>query len=331
MQIRRTDHGNIDTLLPQQRMRRSVSNILPLTAGPVNVSEVERWLSLLGGGLLALYTLRRSLGTVVLLGGAGALLYRGLKGQCPLYQAMGLSTVAPDSRRQALAASLGLTSSHGLCWRVPKSDRKRCVHAYVDLGWGVREWGISVGIPPRTAADIRRSMIASKEKTMQTLWLLGGLGLGAGLMYLMDPEKGAERRDVVRGHVRDYGRETGDLFDGTRRTLGRQAQAAPRSDSRAVQTPAGAGGTAADASRGEGPAPWPLPPGLCRARVGLGYLLEPQGGPQRRAQLREKVRAYWHTTETLLSSAPGMERTLLRVKGGRMRPLRTRHEVPQQC
>ena len=60
---------------------------------------------------------------------------------------------------------------------------------------------------------------------MQTLWLLGGLGLGAGLMYLLDPEKGAERRDVVRAHVVDYGRQTGDLLDDTRRTLGRQAQA----------------------------------------------------------------------------------------------------------
>jgi uncharacterized membrane protein len=60
------------------------------------VGDGERWLSLLGGGLLALYTLRRSLGTVVLLGGAGALLYRGLKGQCALYQAMGVSTTAHD-------------------------------------------------------------------------------------------------------------------------------------------------------------------------------------------------------------------------------------------
>jgi uncharacterized membrane protein len=83
--------------IPQPRTRRSIANVLP-AAGPVNVGEVERWLSLLGGGLLALYTLRRSLGTVILLGGAGALLYRGLKGQCPLYQTMGLSTVAHDSR-----------------------------------------------------------------------------------------------------------------------------------------------------------------------------------------------------------------------------------------
>ena len=75
--------------------RRSVANDLP-AAGSMNVGDGERWLSLLGGGLLALYMLRRSLGTVVLLGGAGALLYRGLKGQCALYQAMGVSTAAHD-------------------------------------------------------------------------------------------------------------------------------------------------------------------------------------------------------------------------------------------
>jgi len=76
---------------------RSVARALPAN-GSVNVGDGERWLSLLGGGLLALYTLRRSLGTVVLLGGAGALLYRGLKGQCALSQAMGISTMAHDSQ-----------------------------------------------------------------------------------------------------------------------------------------------------------------------------------------------------------------------------------------
>jgi uncharacterized membrane protein len=77
--------------------RRPVANTLP-AAGPMNVGDGERWLSLLGGGLLALYMVRRSLGTVVLLGGAGALLYRGLKGHCPLYQTLGLSTAASDPR-----------------------------------------------------------------------------------------------------------------------------------------------------------------------------------------------------------------------------------------
>ena len=78
-----------------QPRTRPVANALPANR-PVNVGDIERWLSLLGGGLLALYTLRRSPGTIVLLGGAGALLYRGLKGQCPLYQSMGLSTGAYD-------------------------------------------------------------------------------------------------------------------------------------------------------------------------------------------------------------------------------------------
>ena len=83
-------------VIPQPQTR-PVATALP-AAGPVNVGDGERWLSLLGGGLLALYLLRRSLGTVVLVGGAGVLLYRGLTGQCPLYQTMGLSTVAPESR-----------------------------------------------------------------------------------------------------------------------------------------------------------------------------------------------------------------------------------------
>src|SRR5438105_10700111 len=70
----------------------------------VNVGNMERWLSLLGGGLLALATVQRSLGTMVLLGGAGALLYRGWTVHCPLYQTMGLSTAShdalPDSTRR---------------------------------------------------------------------------------------------------------------------------------------------------------------------------------------------------------------------------------------
>jgi uncharacterized membrane protein len=64
---------------------------------PVNVGDVERYLSMLGGGLLALCTMRRSLSTVVLLGGAAALLYRGWTGHCALYQTMGLSSVSQEA------------------------------------------------------------------------------------------------------------------------------------------------------------------------------------------------------------------------------------------
>jgi hypothetical protein len=87
--------ADLNNSLPQPQTRRSVAHEMPAD-GAVNVGDSERLLSLLGGGLLALYMLRRSLGTVVLLGGAGALLYRGLKGQCALYQAMGVSTAAQD-------------------------------------------------------------------------------------------------------------------------------------------------------------------------------------------------------------------------------------------
>jgi hypothetical protein len=58
---------------------------------------------------------------------------------------------------------------------------------------------------------------------MKTLWLLSGLGVGAGVMYLLDPEKGAGRRDLVRGFLETYGRQTGLRLDETGRSLGRQA------------------------------------------------------------------------------------------------------------
>ena len=79
-------------VIPQPQTRPAAT--ASTATGPVNVGDGERWISLLGGGLLALSLLRRSLGTVMLVGGAGALLYRGLQGHCPLYHAMRLSTAA---------------------------------------------------------------------------------------------------------------------------------------------------------------------------------------------------------------------------------------------
>jgi hypothetical protein len=142
-----------------------------------------------------------------------------------------------------------------------------------------------------------------KETIMKTLWLLGGLSLGAGLMYLLDPEKGVGRRDRVRGYVEDYGRQTGALLDDTRRTLGRQAQAVLATRSMPFRRPPRLGERLRIQAKALG-----LPVGLgllgcVGLGVGLGYLLEPKGGPQRRAWLREQARAYWHTTETVLSSA----------------------------
>jgi uncharacterized membrane protein len=83
------------SFVPQPQTMRHTTGFMPADR-PVNVGDPERWLSMLGGGILALYLLRRSLGTIVLLGGAGALLYRGLTGHCPLYQTMAISTVSQD-------------------------------------------------------------------------------------------------------------------------------------------------------------------------------------------------------------------------------------------
>ncbi len=60
-----------------------------------NVAITERWVSLLGGGALAAWALRRerrSPLTGALALGAAALLFRGATGHCPAYGALGLST-----------------------------------------------------------------------------------------------------------------------------------------------------------------------------------------------------------------------------------------------
>ncbi|HMF56497.1 MAG TPA: SRPBCC family protein [Pyrinomonadaceae bacterium] len=69
--------------------------------GSVNVGEVERWASAIGGGALALYGLARGFqrgawdGFVLALVG-GALVYRGVSGHCDLYQAIGVNTAGTD-------------------------------------------------------------------------------------------------------------------------------------------------------------------------------------------------------------------------------------------
>lgn len=60
----------------------------------VNVGDLERTLSVLGGGALALYGLRHALPHLMLLLGGSALIYRGLTGHCPVYQAMEVDTAS---------------------------------------------------------------------------------------------------------------------------------------------------------------------------------------------------------------------------------------------
>ena len=71
------DHADIDT---------------PRASSRVNVGRIERWLSMVAGGALAAYALKRRAvpgGTAALAG--AALLYRGATGHCDLYQALGVN------------------------------------------------------------------------------------------------------------------------------------------------------------------------------------------------------------------------------------------------
>jgi len=88
--------------LPGGRARRGSAR-----AG-TNVGETERWLSLVGGGLLALDGLRRgSLGGLTEAALGASLLSRGLTGHCQLYAALGVST-ASHSPAASVSAGRGL-------------------------------------------------------------------------------------------------------------------------------------------------------------------------------------------------------------------------------
>lgn len=77
-----------------------------MTQERVNVGQMERWLSMVAGGVLAAYALkRRELpGGAAALAGA-ALLYRGATGHCDLYQAMGVNTA--NGKGTGMRAAMG--------------------------------------------------------------------------------------------------------------------------------------------------------------------------------------------------------------------------------
>lgn len=68
----------------------------------VNVGQVERWASAVGGGALALYGLTRgSLGGVALALAGAALLHRGYSGHCNVYEAVGYNSAGDPSLRNS--------------------------------------------------------------------------------------------------------------------------------------------------------------------------------------------------------------------------------------
>src|SRR5687767_12223672 len=80
----------------KQLERRDLSAPLSSRGPDINISTAERWGSAaIGSALVAAGVARKSLGGAVfgLLG--GWLLYRGTKGHCSVYQALGRNTAVP--------------------------------------------------------------------------------------------------------------------------------------------------------------------------------------------------------------------------------------------
>jgi uncharacterized membrane protein len=77
----------------------------------VNVAQVERWASALGGAAITAYAVKqlkdRSPAGAMLVAAGTVLIYRGASGHCPVYEAAGVDTADADTRH-ALAGSRGV-------------------------------------------------------------------------------------------------------------------------------------------------------------------------------------------------------------------------------
>ena len=87
----------VDQPTTAQHQHRPDTTSHPADSPQVNVGEAERWLSMIGGGALMIYGLRRSFGSLMLALGGGALLYRGLTGHCAMYETIGINTADPSA------------------------------------------------------------------------------------------------------------------------------------------------------------------------------------------------------------------------------------------
>jgi hypothetical protein len=56
------------------------------------------------------------------------------------------------------------------------------------------------------------------------LSVLGGIGLGAGLMYIFDPDRGARRRGVARDKITSAVNRTGETISSKSRDLSNRAR-----------------------------------------------------------------------------------------------------------
>src|SRR2546430_4814430 len=87
----------------------AAKGVVPMNS-TVNLADVERWASAIGGAALAAYGVKqlkdRSPAGAALAAAGGALIYRGATGHCHVYGAAGVKTTA--DRRQTRGGPSGL-------------------------------------------------------------------------------------------------------------------------------------------------------------------------------------------------------------------------------
>lgn len=89
---------------PGSTLTRAVEALPTL---PTNVSSPERWASLIAGGAVALYGLTEKQPSLLTTALGGYLMYRGLSGNCPAYQALNYSTSDSTAPNTVIAAGHG--------------------------------------------------------------------------------------------------------------------------------------------------------------------------------------------------------------------------------
>ena len=87
-----------------------------------NVSANERWLALAAGGALVGLGATGRTPTLVSLLGGGFLLYRAITGNCPVYQALGVSTSDSTAENSVIAAGHGTKVEHSVIVMKPAAD-----------------------------------------------------------------------------------------------------------------------------------------------------------------------------------------------------------------
>lgn len=127
----------------------------------------------------------------------------------------------------------------------------------------------------------------------KAMWLISSLGLGAGLIYLLDPERGAQRRATARAQLERYRRQTDDLWDHTTRRLGRQARALVARAPLPRRYRPGPGELLLARAEQLGLLKGLLVLGCTGLGAGMMYVLDPRLGRRRRALMRAKAQAYW--------------------------------------